>query len=105
VNDTVVRLTFVIGKGCFSGNNFAVRRDPFWQVEGFNTAWPCAEDADLALRLGKVTKVAFRPEVVMRISSRRAREGYWKVIRRAAANYIKILWLGRPPTNSFDDIR
>jgi glycosyltransferase involved in cell wall biosynthesis len=102
INNGVVRLTHVIGKGCFSGNNFAVQVEPFWQVGGFNTGIQGAEDADLSVRLGKVTRVDFAPRLTMSISSRRAREGYWKVISRAGINYMRVLWLGIPPTDQTD---
>jgi hypothetical protein len=102
VNNGVVHLTHVIGKGCFSGNNFAVRVEPFWQIGGFNTGIQAAEDADLAVRLGKVTRVAFAPQLTMLMSSRRAQEGYWRVVSRAGVNYMRVLWLGMPPREQTD---
>jgi len=103
VNTNFVWVTFLIRRGCFSGNNFAVRREPFFAVNGFDLKMLSAEDADLALRMRKKTKTRFRRELVLSVSARRARQGYWKTLTHAAIVYFQ-LFLGLP-TRGFDDIR
>jgi len=104
VNNHFLRFTRFLGFGGFSGNNFAVRREPFLRVGGFRTSLLGGEDTDLALRLRMVTKLVYDQRTLMRASARRAKEGYLRIMVRAAATHVKLWWLDRAP-DGFPDIR
>jgi len=89
-----------LGKTVWVGSNFAVRRDAFWRVGGFtgyDDTGLAGEDVYLSLRLSRVTRVVFDPDLVVYASSRRAREGYMNFLRRSAANVVRVTVLKEPP--------
>jgi glycosyltransferase involved in cell wall biosynthesis len=86
-----------LGKSCFSGNNYAVRREAFWKAGGCKASLPAAEDVDLSWRLSKVTKVAFDRHLVVRTSARRRGEGYGRILWRTLRSGLRMLLLQRPP--------
>lgn len=93
VNTAWVWLLNAVGLNAFSGNNFAVRREPFQRSGGFRVELVGGEDTDLALRLRKVTRLAFAPEVVIDASARRGyHENYLRILVRTTALYLR-LWL------------
>jgi glycosyltransferase involved in cell wall biosynthesis len=92
VNTAWVWLLNAVGLNAFSGNNFAVRREPFQRSGGFRAELVCGEDTDLALRLRQVTKVAFAPEAVIYASARRGQENYLRILLRTTVMYLR-LWL------------
>ena len=63
------------GMWCLPGANFAVRKQAFLEVGGFNPALALYEDADLIWRLGKIGKVAVNPDFKVKTSGRRYRNG------------------------------
>ncbi|MCD6290651.1 MAG: glycosyltransferase [Anaerolineae bacterium] len=86
-----------LGRSYWIGSNFAVRRDPFWQVGGFNEAWECGEDGDLSLRMSRITRIGFDPKLAVYSSNRRAREGAWPLLRRALVNRYRTMILQQTP--------
>jgi glycosyltransferase involved in cell wall biosynthesis len=92
VNTAWVWLLNAVGLNAFSGNNFAVHREPFQHSGGFRVELVGGEDTDLALRLRQVTKLAFAPEVVIYASARRGQENYLRILLRTVALYLR-LWL------------
>ena len=86
-----------LGMSCFSGTNYAVRRETFWKVGGCNVSLPAGEDVDLSLRLTKVTKVTFDSGLVVHTSARRRGEGYRSILWRTVRSGLRMILLRRPP--------
>ena len=86
-----------LGKSCFSGNNYAVRREAFWKIGGHNVSLPAAEDVDLSWRLSQVTKIAFDTGLVVRTSARRRREGYGRIVWRTLRSGLRMMLWHQPP--------
>lgn len=87
------------------GSNFAVRRAVFWQAGGFPVDWPCWEDNDLSLRVSRIARVRFDPNLVVYASSRRAREGWAKLGRDTTIRAVERFVLRRPPSIPMVDLR
>jgi len=90
-------LSYTLGRGVISGNNFAVRTRDYWRVGGFNTSLFSAEDIDLGARLSAVTRTLFSPNMIMYVSARRTREGQPKLLLRTSQDYVRVVFLGMPP--------
>jgi cellulose synthase/poly-beta-1,6-N-acetylglucosamine synthase-like glycosyltransferase len=99
-----VWLNGAIGRPTFCGPNFAVRRDAWVQVGGFDTDWISAEDVNLSLKLVRVGKVQFRWDIRVATSARRCSLGVARVTWYGMANYLRVAWQRRPPL-PFDNIR
>ncbi|HUW94337.1 MAG TPA: glycosyltransferase [Anaerolineae bacterium] len=84
-------------RSCFSGNNYAVRREAFWRAGGNNVSLPAAEDVDLSWRLSKVTRVAFDRDLIVRTSARRRGEGYGRILWRTVRSGLRMILMQRPP--------
>lgn len=80
------------------GGNCAIRKETLKKIKGFDTQvrfW--GEDVFLALRLAKVGKVIFAPNLKIFSSGRRFRnEGYIKTFTRYFLNYFWIYFFGKP---------
>jgi len=85
------------------GSNFAVRREVFWQAGGFPVDWASGEDTDLSMRVNRISRVRFDPDLVIYASSRRMREG-WGLVERSVANTMRRFVLRKPPV-PLPDIR
>lgn len=101
LSNPAVHITHLLGRGWLQGNNFAVKKTLFFSVGGFNTLLLSGEDVDLSLRLHGVTRLAFDQQMAMLISSRRAGEGYGNHLRRSVANYIRVVFLKKPPYSGY----
>jgi len=86
-----------LGVSCFSGNNYAVRREAFWKAGGCNVSLPAGEDVDLSWRLGEVTKVAFDRGLIVHTSARRRGEGYGRILWRTVRSGLRVILMQRPP--------
>ena len=93
-----------IKRPAFSGQNFAVRREAWARVGGFDTDWVSAEDVNLSLKLRCIGEVKFCWDIQVATSARRAREGYGPVLKHTLSNYVRVTWLNAPPL-PFIDIR
>jgi glycosyltransferase involved in cell wall biosynthesis len=93
----IMHVAHTIGKPCFSGNNFAVRRDKFIAVGGYNTKLVAGEDVDLSIRMSKITRLAFDPAFIARTSSRRTQEGLPHIVVRTAASGVRLVLKGESP--------
>ena len=71
----LMSLTQSMKKPCFSGNNFAVRRDKLMAVGGYNTSMLAGEDIDVSMRMSRITRIAYDPTFVTYTSSRRNTRG------------------------------
>lgn len=65
----------VFGHYWFSGFNFAVRKDAYMKVGGFNPRLNVQEDTDLAFRISKIGKIKYVNKPVVIFSGRRFRKG------------------------------
>jgi len=77
-----------------------VRRDAFWKIggfSGFDGTSLVGEDVYLSLRLSRVTKIAFDPDLAVYTSARRAREGYLNFLRRTAVSAARVTLLKQSP--------
>ncbi len=93
-----------IRKPMFSGSNFAVRRQAWARVGGFDPSWASSEDTLLSLKLAQIGRVKFCWEIVVPTSARRIREGYWSICKRSVSNYVRVIWFHAPPL-PFQDFR
>lgn len=89
------------------GGNFVVRAWAWKQIgetsSNFNFY---GEDIELARRLNKVGGVKFTFSLPIYISGRRfANEGFFTVGARYALNYFSVLFLKKPATKNYKDIR
>jgi len=55
------------------GSNFAVRREAFEAIGGFDTELVTGEDVDLAKRIAKIGKFVFNPKAIVYVSARRVK--------------------------------
>lgn len=89
------------------GSNFAVRRQVFQRAGGFPVDWGegSGEDTDFSLRVSRIARVRFDPDLVVNASSRREREAGTSLGKRTAVNIVNRFVLRRPPPLSLPDIR
>ena len=89
------------------GGNFVIRRDAFERVGGFDTSIAFyGEDTDVACRLAQVGKVAWTWKLPMYASGRRLKnEGAIKSGWRYTLNHFFVIFLKRPATTNYKDIR
>lgn len=94
-----------IGRTLWVGSNFAVRAEAFWQVRGFEDfdgQTLIGEDIYLSLRLSRVTRIIFDPDLVVFASARRAQEGYLNFLGRVATSTARVVFLRQPPVPAPD---
>ena len=89
------------------GGNFVITRQALAQIGGFNLAIRFyGEDTDLARRLNAIGKVRFTFSLKMFSSARRLRkEGMLTTAMRYSINYFWTIFLERPFSNDYADIR
>ncbi|UCE15587.1 MAG: glycosyltransferase [Candidatus Bathyarchaeota archaeon] len=79
------------------GEFFAVRKNDFLKINGFDENMPCLEDHDLALRLSKRGKFVFIRDLTVHESLRRFRKlGFFKVLGIWFTDYIFFVLRGKP---------
>lgn len=87
------------------GSNFAVLKEAFLKVGGFDTSLKTGEDLNLGVKLSKVGKIVFLPAVVYS-SSRRFRKNLIKaIVIYTFANFLSHRILGKPLINELDIAR
>jgi glycosyltransferase involved in cell wall biosynthesis len=94
--------------GCMLvGGNFAIRRDVLAKMGGFDSGIEFyGEDVDIARRAKAHGKVLFLPGFVMPTSARRMKsQGFGKSAALYLANYLSIIFRGKPATMGYTDIR
>ncbi len=89
------------------GGNFAARRWALERIGGFDTDIAFyGEDTDIARRLSSVGRVWFRLSLPMRTSSRRLHaEGMLHTAFTYVANFLSEVFLKRPITRDYRDVR
>ncbi len=99
------QVNLLIGLPSFPGFNFAVRSDAYQKSGGFNPDLVSSEDVDLSLKLKKVGKLAFIPQMIVYTSARRIEnQGRFKFFKHHATNYLNFTLLRRKP-EGFENIR
>lgn len=89
------------------GGNFVIRRDAFVRVSGFDTSIAFyGEDTDVACRLAKVGKVTWTWQLPVYSSGRRLKaEGIVTMGWRYTLNHLSVIFLKRPATKLYRDVR
>jgi glycosyltransferase involved in cell wall biosynthesis len=89
------------------GGNFAIRRDVLEKMGGFDSSIEFyGEDADIAKRARKHGKMLFSPRFVMPTSGRRMKkQGFARMAGIYFANYLWIVFRGKPVTKGYEDVR
>jgi Glycosyltransferases, probably involved in cell wall biogenesis len=90
--------TFMVGinQPCVPGSNFAVMREAFHKVGGFNTKLVTAEDVELCKRIKREGRFLFNRNAIVYVSTRRIRKwGYFRLLTFHISNTIKILVLNK----------
>jgi glycosyltransferase involved in cell wall biosynthesis len=102
----VNRWVFRVGS-MVQGGNFVVRREALERIGGFDTTIAFyGEDTDIARRMVEVGRVSFSLGFRMLSSGRRLRhEGTFTMAARYTANYLSTIFLKRPTTQEYIDIR
>lgn len=99
---------YVTHAGAMSqGGNFVVRRSALDKVGGFDTTISFyGEDTDIARRLSRVGRVKWTFALPIKASGRRLQEeGLVRTAWRYTLNHLSILYLKRPFTKEYTDIR
>ncbi len=104
----VLALPFYYSVGYMTvGGNFAIRRTVLDQMKGFDTTIAFyGEDTNIARRASQFGQVLFRPSLVMYASARRlAGQGLLKTGIIYGANFLSEVFLKKPATTDYQDIR
>lgn len=97
-------LHHIFGKPIAAGQNLAFWREKALKVGGFDDKILLFEDVDFAIRMKKVGKVVFIPDLIVISSGRRSKEGWGFFLRMAVASF-KYFFLGRRSLGGFPDFR
>ncbi len=104
LNDAITHLGRLVGWHNVIGSNFAMRREAFLTVGGFNTSLKALEDHEIVRRLRRLGTVRYDPQLVAFASARRYnRLGVWKTIRFYLRNAIRAVILKRE-TEDLEDL-
>ncbi|MDE1855561.1 MAG: glycosyltransferase [Candidatus Micrarchaeota archaeon] len=100
-----VKSSILIGRPSVVGLNFAVTKDAFRKVGGFDEKLATYEDWDLSLRLRKVGKIKYLDDALVHTSARRVQAwGIYGFFRYHTGNMFRYHLLGKPKEN-YDPIR
>lgn len=86
------------------GQNTAFWRDKALEIGGYNHDLRNMEDLDFSLRLSKIGKAVYHPNLIVYASGRRAKEG-WKFFTRTALATLQYFLLGQKNLDGFPDFR
>lgn len=89
------------------GGNFTATKDALLKAGGFDSSIAFyGEDTDIARRLSLQGKVKFIKEFSVQTSARRFEsEGLIRTAIKYLANYLSVVFIKRPVTSSYSDIR
>jgi cellulose synthase/poly-beta-1,6-N-acetylglucosamine synthase-like glycosyltransferase len=100
-----VRSSILLRRPCIVGANFAVRKEAFDRVRGFNPEMITYEDWDLSLRLKKLGKIHFIKDATVYTSVRRIKEwGVHGFFNYYIGNMARYTFL-KKPKNDYKQIR
>ncbi len=105
LNDAITHIGRRVGWHNVIGSNFAVRRDGFLAVGGFNTNLRALEDNEIVRRLRRVGRVRYDAQLVAYASARRYnRLGFRRTLAFYIRNGIRAILLNRE-TEDLEDLR
>lgn len=89
------------------GGNFAIRREVLEKMGGFDSSIEFyGEDVDIAKRARMHGQMLFSPAFVMPTSGRRMqKQGFAKIAGLYFANYVSVVFRGKPATRDYEDVR
>ena len=97
-------LHYVFGKPIAAGQNLAFWREKAIKVGGFDENILLFEDIDFAIRMKKMGKLVFLPDLIVISSGRRSTEGWGFFLRMAVVSF-KYFFLGIRSLGGFKDYR
>ncbi|MFN4217990.1 MAG: glycosyltransferase family 2 protein [Candidatus Bipolaricaulia bacterium] len=104
LNDAITHGGRLFGWHNVIGSNFAMRREAFFAVGGFNTSLKALEDHEIVRRLRRLGRVRYDAHLVAYASARRYnRLGVWKTISFYVRNAVRALVLKRE-TEDLEDL-
>jgi len=95
---------YLFGKEIAAGQNLAFWREKALSIGGFNDQLKVMEDIDLAVRMSKIGKTVFIPDLVVYSSGRRSLEG-WAFFSRMIGILIRYFLFGVKKFPLFPDFR
>lgn len=96
----------IIGIGMGRGECHIIRKDIFWQMNGYNELFAAGEDFDLFKRIRKTGKILFERNLVIYESPRRYRKiGHFKILLTWLINSFYILVAKKSKSQNWDEIR
>ncbi|MEX0617111.1 MAG: glycosyltransferase [Candidatus Woykebacteria bacterium] len=99
-----MQLQFLLGKPALNGFSFAIKKETFDKIGGFNLKLASAEDVDLGIRASKEGKVLYVPELKVYTSARRMEKSRIKFFWHHFKNIIRFTLLKKDP-ESFEAVR
>lgn len=87
----------------FSGMNFAIKKDIFDKIGGFNHVLKAGEDTDLANRASRFGKIIYDRRITVLTSNRRLKEGLFQSMFRYGKTYLAVK--RNKPAPDFEDFR
>ncbi len=100
-----VKVSILMGQPSIVGSNFAVRKDAFRKVGGFDERYMTHEDYDLSLRLKKAGRIVYVNDAVVHASIRRVKAwGVFGYFTYHTGNMFRYHLL-RKPKEEYDPIR
>ncbi|MEI7818523.1 MAG: glycosyltransferase [bacterium] len=95
-----LRTAHSIGSPNPNGMNFAIKREIYNKINGFDVKRTTAEDIDLAKRASQHGKITYQPSIIVFTSARRLRGmGYRKFLSHHMKNYIGYNFAGQSSDN------
>lgn len=73
----LIRMSVLVNRPSIAGNCVAYRKTAFNKIKGFDETMFASEDQDLCLRISKLGKVIYMPDVTAWTSSRRLKKMGW----------------------------
>ncbi len=96
----------IVGLGMGRGECQIVRKKTFNRVGGYNEKYAAGEDFDLYRRIGKIAKIGFVKQLVVKESIRRfKRYGYFKTVLFWTMNSIYVMIFGKSYSKQWEAIR
>lgn len=100
----MMRTMFLFGQKALNGFNFAIRKEIFDTIGGFDPEIASAEDVDLGMRAAKEGRVIFVPSLVVETSARRIEDSRVKFFWHHIKNIIRFIILRKEP-EGFENVR
>lgn len=99
-----LKISHFFGNYNINGMNFAVRKEAFNKIGGFNTDWKSAEDIYIGLKLKEIGSVKFDRKMIVYTNDRRFKNDSTSSLIYHIKNYINVFLKKKEPLD-FSDIR